>query len=84
LTFLNSWITQLLNIHRKKGTIEFDDLYDVPWHLEADKLGKNLENNWFDELKRCPDNPSLFRATLVTMGWRLFFIGLLLIPPVRI
>lgn len=60
------------------------DLYDVPSHLEATKLTDRMETNWFDEMKSSPDNPSLVRATLRTMGWKLVLIGLPLILMVTI
>ena len=60
------------------------DLYDVPSHLESTKLTDQMEANWFDEIKRSPQNPSLIRATLKTMGWKTLCIGLLLIPMVDI
>ncbi|CAF1162569.1 unnamed protein product [Adineta ricciae] len=78
--FFHSWVSELLTLSRKKGTIELDDLYDVPSNLESTKLTDRLEANWFDEIKRCPENPSLIRATIRTMGWNPWLVGLLLIP----
>ncbi len=82
--FSFSWITQLLAQSHKKGTLDLADLYDVPEFLESTKLTDKLEANWFDEVKRHPENPSLVRATLRTMGWRLLLLGLLLIPIVSL
>jgi len=81
---LNSWITKFLKEHHRKGTIDLEDFYDVPLNLEAERLTTQLENNWFNEMKRCPQNPSLIRVTLITIGWKLFLSGLLLIPCVCI
>lgn len=77
-----SWITELLAQSHKKGTLDLTDLYDVPSHVESTKLTDELEGNWFDEIKRSPENPSLIRATLRTMGWKPLFIGFMLIPVV--
>ena len=60
------------------------DLYDVPSHLESTKLTDRIEANWFDEMKSSPDNPSLIRVTLRTMGWKPLLIGLPLILMVTI
>ncbi len=68
----------------KKGTLDLADLYDVPAHLESTKLTDKLEANWFDEIKLYPENPSLIRATLRTMGWKLLLMGLVLIPIVSL
>jgi hypothetical protein len=84
IVLLNSWITEILTLSHKKESLDLADLYDVPSHLEATKLTDKLEANWFDEIKRSPQNPSLIRATVRTMGWKLFFIGLMLIPTVSI
>jgi hypothetical protein len=80
----NSWITELLTKSHKQGTLELTDLYDVPSYLESKKLTEKLEANWFDEIKRSPQHPSLIRATLRTMGWTPLLIGLLLIPNVSV
>lgn len=61
-------------------TLHLHDLYDPPPYLESSTLTEKLEANWFDELRRCPQNPSLMRATARMTGWRLLRIGLLLIP----
>ncbi len=73
-----------MTLSHKKGTLDLVDLYDVPSHLESTKLTEKLEANWLDEIKRFPENPSLIRATLRTMGWKPLLIGLLLIPLVSI
>ncbi len=78
--FLYSWLSALITKSRKQGTLHLHDLYDPPAYLESAPLTDKLEANWFDEIQRCPQNPSLIRATLRTMGWRFFFVGLLLIP----
>jgi len=78
----NSWLTPLLTKSRKQGTLHINDLYDPPTHLDSSALTDKLESNWFDELKRCPDNPSLIRATLRTIGWKMLFNGFILIPNV--
>ncbi len=75
-----SWLSSLITKSRKQGTLHLNDLYDLPAYLESASLTDKLEANWFDELKRCPQNPSLIRATLRTMGWKFILIGLLLIP----
>jgi len=75
-----SWLSSLITKSRKQGTLHLNDLYDLPTYLESTSLTDKLEANWLDEIKRCPQNPSLIRATLRTMGWKIIFIGLLLIP----
>jgi len=80
---LFSWISHLLNISRKQKTLNLNDLYDLLPQYESIKLTKKLENNWLYEKNRYPDKPSLFRATIRTMGWKPFLAGLLLIPFVR-
>jgi len=79
-----SWLSSLITKSRKQGTLHLNDLYDLPTYLESTSLTHKLEANWLDEIKRCPQNPSLIRATLRTMGWKIIFIGLLLIPLVSI
>ncbi len=83
-TIFNSWLTSLLTKSRQQGTLHVNDLYDPPTYLDPSTLTNKLENNWFDEMKRCPENPSLIRATLRTIGWRMIFYGLILIPNVSI
>jgi hypothetical protein len=78
--FLYSWLSALITKSRKQGTLHLDDLYDIPAFLESTPWTDKLEKNWFDEIRRCPQNPSLIRATLRTMGWKLTLLGLLLIP----
>jgi hypothetical protein len=70
----------LLTKSRKQGTLQLNDLYDLPTHLNSNMWIDKLEANWFNEIKRCPQNPSLIRATLHTVGWRMLFIGLTVIP----
>ncbi len=82
IPIFNSWLTSLLTKSRKQGTLHVNDLYDPPNYLNSSALTDKLENNWFDEMKRCPDNPSLIRATLRTIGWKMIFIGFMLIPNV--
>jgi hypothetical protein len=79
-----SWLSSLITKSRKQGTLHLNDLYDLPTYLESTPLTHKLEGNWLDEIKRCSQNPSLIRATLRTMGWKIIFIGLLLIPLVSI
>jgi len=62
--------------------LHVSDLFDVPAFLDSNVWTDKLENNWFDELKRHPTNPSLIRATLRTIGWRLIFVAFLTIPTV--
>ena len=64
----------------RAGTLHLEDLYDVPPELEAEALIDVLESCWFDEVRRRPDNPSLIRATIRSVGWKVFFYGLLIIP----
>ncbi|CAF3324446.1 unnamed protein product, partial [Rotaria sp. Silwood2] len=78
--FFHCWLSPLITKSRKQGTLHLDDLYDVPDYLKSTPLTNKLEENWLDEIKRCPRNPNLIRATLRTMGWKLILFGLLLIP----
>ena len=73
-------MSTLLAKSRKQGTLHLNDLYDLPTYLESTPWSDKLEANWFDEIKRCPQNPSLIRATLRTTGWKIILLGLLLIP----
>ncbi|CAF4171006.1 unnamed protein product [Rotaria sp. Silwood2] len=77
--FFHCWLSPLMTKSRKQGTLHLDDLYGVPDYLKSTLLTNKLEENWLDEIKRCPRNPNLIRATLRTMGWKLILLGLLLI-----
>jgi hypothetical protein len=77
---LYSWLSPLITKSHKQGTLHLHDLYDVPTFLESTPLTDRLEANWFDEIKKCPQNASLIRATIRTMGWKVILFGLLLIP----
>lgn len=74
----HSWIAQLLTKSHQQGTLHLTDLYDLLPEFESAKLTDKLEANWFDEIKRSPEKPSLVRATLHTIGWKTLFIGSLL------
>ena len=65
----------MLKKSRQEGTLHLDDLYELPAHVEPTKLTDELESNWFNEVKRHPNNPSLIRATLRTLGWKPFLNG---------
>lgn len=52
-----------------------DDLYDLPPNLQPTPLTDQLEKHWFDQVQRHPQSPSLIKATLRTIGWKLFLIG---------
>jgi hypothetical protein len=80
--YRSSWISSLLIKSGKQRAIQLPDLYDLLPELESKTLTESLEKNWFDEVKRCPQSPSLIRATIRTMGWAPLLIGLLLIPNV--
>jgi hypothetical protein len=82
LHIFNSWITPLLTKSRKQGTLHVHDLYGLPKYMDSSTWTDKLETNWFDEMKRCPENPSLIRATIRTVGWRMIFYGFILIPHV--
>lgn len=60
----------------EQGVLHSNDLYDLPSFLKSNELTDKLEKNWFNELKRCPNNPSLIRATLHTLGWKPLLNGL--------
>ena len=79
---MNSWISTLLKKSYKQGTLNLSDLYDLLPALESTRLTERLEANWIDETKQTKHTPSLVRATVKTMGWRPFLIGLLLVPNV--
>ncbi|CAF3567650.1 unnamed protein product [Adineta steineri] len=78
--FFHCWLSGLITKSHKQGTLNLDDLYDLPSHLQSTSLTDKLEANWIDEIKRYPQNPNLIRATLRTVRWKLIIIGLLLIP----
>ncbi|CAF2965891.1 unnamed protein product [Rotaria sp. Silwood2] len=69
------WVSPLLKKSRKQGTLYLDDLYDLPEYLKSSTLTDKLEENWFNEIKRNPQKPSLIRATLRTIGWKPFLLG---------
>ncbi|CAF3828800.1 unnamed protein product [Rotaria sordida] len=71
-----SWIIRPL----ENGTLDVNDLYELLPDYEAAALTDKLEANWFAETKRNPNKPSLIRATLCTLRWKPFLIGLILIP----
>jgi hypothetical protein len=52
-----------------------NDLYGHPDHLQSTSLTDSLEKHWNMEIQRNPSNPSLIRATIVTMGWTPFLWG---------
>ena len=68
---------------RQQGVLHLNDLYDLPPHFKSKELTDKLELNWFDEVKRCPKNPSLIRVTLKTLGWKPFLNGFFLLLNVR-
>ncbi|CAF0985467.1 unnamed protein product [Rotaria sordida] len=75
--FIHHWVSPLLKKSRKQGTLYLNDLYDLPDHLKSSTLTNKLETNWFNEVKRNPQKPSLIRATLRTLGWKPFLLGFL-------
>ena len=79
--FVYSWIYNLLRKSRKK-TINLDDLYTLLPEFDAESLTNKLEKNWYDEVRKHPNDPSFIWATIRTMGWTPFLAGLLLIPKV--
>ena len=79
---VSSWITHLFDKSRERGTLLLTDLYDLLPEYESEGLTARLEQEWLDELKRSPSEPSLSRATLRTMRWKPVLIGLWLIPVV--
>lgn len=81
---ISSWITRLFDKRQKQKTLEFADLYDILPEYESVGLTEKLEDAWFDDLKRYPNKPSLFRATVHMMRWQPLLISLLNIPVVRI
>jgi hypothetical protein len=70
--------------NRKEGTLQINDLYDLPPHLKSATLTDKLEANWFDEIQRNPKKPSLLRATIRTIRWKLLLFGLLLLIQVSL
>ena len=78
----SSWITHLFDKSRQRGTLLLTDLYDLLPEYKSEQLTARLEQEWLDELKRAPLEPSLSRATLRTMRWKPVLIGLGLIPVV--
>lgn len=75
-----SWMSHLIATNRSHGALDPVDLYELLPEYQSKKLTDNLENNWLDEKKRSPRNPSLIRATIRTMGCKPVLAGLLLIP----
>ncbi|CAF2797193.1 unnamed protein product [Rotaria sp. Silwood2] len=71
----HSWICQLLDTSHRQKTLHLIDLYDLLPEYESIKLTGKLENNWFDEIKRHPDKPNLFHATIRAMKWKPLLLG---------
>ncbi|CAF4110275.1 unnamed protein product, partial [Rotaria sp. Silwood2] len=72
---VHHWLSPLMRKSHKQGVLHFNDLYALPSHLKSTELTDKIEANWFDEVKRYPQNPSLIRVTLRTFGWKLIFHG---------
>jgi hypothetical protein len=81
--FFHGWISPLIQKTHKQDAIHLKDLYDLLPQYESKELCERLESNWLNELKHTNRQPSLVRATLKTMGWRPFLVGLMLIPTVN-
>ena len=73
-----SWLSALINKSHRQGTLNLPDLYQLPEDLNSTLATNRLEVNWFEEIKHSPENPSLIRATLRTIGWKPFLLGFLL------
>lgn len=78
----HSWVSSLLKKSHKQGTLHLNDLFHLLPQLESNELADRLESNWNDELKQTHRQPSLVRASIKTMGFRPFLLGLILIPTV--
>ncbi|CAF4106053.1 unnamed protein product [Rotaria sordida] len=76
----HQWVSPLVSKCRKQGTLDVNDLYEPLPDWEAAALTDKLEANWFAEIKRNSNKPSLIRATLRTMRWKPFLLGLIFIP----
>ena len=76
---MTSWVSPLLSRSRNTGTLQMKDLYDLPSRFHFCNLTDRLQANWSAEQVRSSSHPSLIRAALRTMGFKLFLIGLLLI-----
>ncbi|CAF2103986.1 unnamed protein product [Rotaria magnacalcarata] len=74
------WVSPLVSKCRKQGTLDISDLYEPTPDCESATMTHKLETQWFAEMKRNPNNPSLIRATIRTMRWEPFLIGLILVP----
>ncbi|CAF1547050.1 unnamed protein product [Rotaria magnacalcarata] len=74
------WVSPLISKCRKQGTLDISDLYEPTPDCESATMTHKLETQWFAEMRRNPDNPSLIRATICTMRWEPLLIGLILIP----
>jgi hypothetical protein len=71
-----------LDKSHKAKTLQETDLYDLLPQYESVQLTDHLEKNWFDEMKRNPDEPSLLRATVRAMGLKPWIIASTYIPKV--
>ena len=47
---LSSWISVLINLSDKQGTVHLNDVYDILPEYESKQLTDTLENNWFNEI----------------------------------
>ncbi len=68
---------------RQECVLHLNDLYELPTYLQSTELTDKLESHWFSEVKHHPNNPSLIRATLRTLGWKPFLYGFLILLQVR-
>ncbi|CAF3546722.1 unnamed protein product [Rotaria socialis] len=68
--FCHSWITELIHLCHKQGTLYLNDLYGILPQHESKKLIEKLEDYWLNGIKRHPNRASLLRATIHTMFGR--------------
>jgi hypothetical protein len=68
-------VTFCYSVSHKQGTLYLNNIYDILSEYESKTLKDRLKEHWFDEIKRNPDKPSLFRATVHTMRWTPIIIG---------
>lgn len=78
-----SWVVKLIDRCHERGTLLLDDLYDLLPEFESKTLTDRFEANWLAEVQRSPNQPSLWRSTASTIGYRMIVLILLLLARVN-
>lgn len=69
----------MLDLSHQQGTLYLQNLYEILPQYRSEILTDKLEKNWLEEVEYHPQRASLIRATIRTVGWKPFLIGLYLL-----